>query len=531
MPTIYTNGTILTMENESEVEAILVQDGIIAKIGTLDEVKQNAPTDVKLHDLKGATMLPGFIDTHGHITLSTQTYKACNLSECNTYEQIIEILTKAKEYAPEEGILAYACDHNQLPNSVHPTAEILDQVATDIPIAVLGTSAHIGSVNSFALKNLLNITAATPDPPSGKIGRIKGTMEPNGYLEGTALFPVVNDLNNFLQLHIFDYIEATQLEYLRNGVTTAQDGATTSTNISLFKMLAEENKLLIDVVAYPNFNAESRELVDHSPEYTNGYNNHYRLGGYTVVLDGALQSKLAWLTRPYEDSGYYSGHAHCTNEEVEAIIQAAIEDNQQIQVHCHGDASAEQLIYSYQKVLESTPTTAFRPVMLHCQILKDEQLEAMKELDIVPSVFVGQVYYMGDTHVKNLGEHRGNNISPIQAIINKGLPVTLNTNSPMSNINPLFAVWAAVNRVTKTGNILGKHQQCSVYEALKAITINAAYTYFEEDTKGSIKEGKIADLVILNKNPLKVDPMEIKDIQVLETIKNGINYAFLCSLN
>ncbi|OON91769.1 MAG: hypothetical protein ATN34_02080, partial [Epulopiscium sp. Nele67-Bin002] len=361
----------------------------------------------------------------------------------------------------------------------------------------------------------------TPDPPVGKIGRVDGTMEPNGYLEGQAILAVLDDLFQYLQFHLFDYVQQTQLEYLKYGVTTVQDSATNSANIALLKMLAAEDKLLVDIVAYPIMTPEAIETMDNNQQYVNQYNNHLKLGGYTIIADGALQSKLAWLTTPYENCGDYVGHAYFTDAQLERLIANAAEDNLQILVHCNGDAAADQLIRGLHKV-----PNVNRPMMLHCSMLRDDQLDAMKQLNIIPSMFTGQIYYYGDVNLEHLSPQIVDYITPVKAVMDNGLLVNFNQNGPMTKPNPLFSVWAAVNRVTKQGSVLGEQHKCSVYDALKAVTINAAYAYFDENTKGSIKEGKVADLVILDKNPLEVEHMEIKNIKIIETIKNGVAYKF-----
>ncbi|OON91008.1 MAG: amidohydrolase [Epulopiscium sp. Nele67-Bin001] len=522
MSTVYYNGTIITME-DCCIDAVLVTDGIIIKTGTLDDIKDVAPQDVEFVDLHGKTLMPSFIDTHGHISMAAQMVSACNLSECETFEQIITTLSEYKD-KETKAIFGYSYDHNFLPGGKHPTKEVLDQVCTDIPIAILHTSAHMGCVNSKLL-NMLNITRETPNPQGGLIGKVNG--EPNGYLEENALFPILYKLKDYLDGDIFTNMHNVQLEYLSNGITTAQDGASNLDTINLLKMLAFENQLLIDIVAYPVLNKDTIDIFNSNREFANKYTNNLKLGGYKVILDGSPQGKSAWLTEPYENSGDYKSYGWYSDEEVEDLMFQAIEQNQQVLVHCNGDAAGDQFLTSYSKALsKSSVTNDLRPVMIHCQTARENQLDIMASLNVIPSIFVGHVYYWGDIHIQNLGKTRGENVSPVQSAFNKNLVVNFHQDTPVTKPSPLFSVWAAVNRITRKGYISGPHQRCSVYDALKAVTINGAYAYFEENSKGSIKEGKIADLVILDKNPLEIDPMEIKDIKVLQTIKSGISYNF-----
>ena len=162
-----------------------------------------------------------------------------------------------------------------------------------------------------------------------------------------------------------------------------------------------------------------------------------------------------------------------------------------------------------------------RPVMIHCQTVRDDQLDRMVKLHMLPSIFVAHTWYWGDVHLKNFGDKRGRRVSPVKSALDRAMLYNFHTDTPIVRPKLLHSVWAAVNRITRSGVEIGPEQRISVYDALKGITINSAYAYFEEDSKGSIKVGKRADLVILDGNPLKVDPMKIRDIQVLETIKDG----------
>jgi predicted amidohydrolase YtcJ len=196
----------------------------------------------------------------------------------------------------------------------------------------------------------------------------------------------------------------------------------------------------------------------------------------------------------------------------------------QILTHCNGDAASEQFLNAYEKALSESDNPnkeTLKPVMIHCQTVRNDQLDRMAAINMIPSIFVGHVYYWGDVHMKNFGPERGNHISPAKDAMDRGLVINFHQDAPITKPNMLHSVWCAVNRISRAGNVIGEDQKIGVYDALKAVTINAAYQYSEEDSKGSIKEGKRADLVVLDKSPLAVDQMEIKDIKVLETIKDG----------
>lgn len=284
----------------------------------------------------------------------------------------------------------------------------------------------------------------------------------------------------------------------------------------------------MDIVAYPTFGEAIGETVQKIkngfPALWKHYKGHVKIGGYKLVLDGSPQSKTAWVTVPYQDGT--TGVSIMQDDYVTACMKQALTDNMQMLVHCNGDAAGDQFLRCFETAYEESDNSnkdALRFTMIHCQTARKDQFELMTKYKMIPSIFTGHINYWGDVHVKNMGEIRGSRISPVRDALDLGLVYNFHTDTPVTKPNLLHSVWAAVNRVTRAGRIIGEEQKIGVYDALKAITINAAYAYFEEDEKGSIKVGKRADLVILSENPLKVDPMMIKDIKVIETFKDGVS--------
>ena len=326
-----------------------------------------------------------------------------------------------------------------------------------------------------------------------------------------------------------DLLVQVQEVYTSNGITTVQDGGTSGAGLAAMRKAGAAGRLKVDIVAYPsplesmcpegldNVMAENQEIVGN-------YINHVKIGGYKILLDGSPQGKSAWMSAPYENSGDYCGYPWLKDEQVHACVKKAIADNQQLLTHCNGDAASQQLLDVYETELAASDNPDkdnLRPVMIHCQTVRDDQLDRMVKLHMLPSIFVAHTWYWGDVHLKNFGDKRGRRVSPVKSALDRAMLYNFHTDTPIVRPKLLHSVWAAVNRITRSGVEIGPEQRISVYDALKGITINSAYAYFEEDSKGSIKVGKRADLVILDGNPLKVDPMKIRDIQVLETIKDG----------
>jgi hypothetical protein len=288
---------------------------------------------------------------------------------------------------------------------------------------------------------------------------------------------------------------------------------------------AKEGGLKIDIVAYPDI--QSAAHVIQPPLLSLTYSNHFRIGGAKLSLDGSPQGKTAWLTKPYlvpptgKDRNYV-GYPAMTDDQANAFVDEAFKNGWQVLAHCNGDAAADQFIQAVRIATEKYGPHDRRPVMIHAQIVREDQLDAMKALGIIPSFFGMHTYYWGDWHRDSvLGPDRADRISPAASALERGMIFTEHHDAPVAMPSSIMILHSQVNRTTRSGLVLGPEQRVSAIDAIKSITINAAYQHFEDRTKGSLEPGKLADLVILDRNPLSVDPMTIKDIRVIETIKEG----------
>lgn len=527
METIYYGGTVLTMEREDDrPEAVLVRNGLIAKVGALDAVRA-AAKGAKEVDLAGKCLMPAFLDPHSHIVMNGQMAMFADLSECKCFDDVRDVMKafiETNRITPRQIAVGFGYDQNFLVEEEHPGKAVLDRASDTVPIVVMHVSGHIGCANS-AMLALAGIDASTEDPKGGHIGRIPGTTEPDGCLEESAMMNVRTAMAKRIKPDFGKLLGGMQASYVQNGVTTAQEGAADKSGLGLLRLARMLGKLKIDVVAYPLLTHGGVELMKKNAKLTAGYHKNIRIGGYKLLLDGSPQGRTAWMSQPYlgGEEGY-CGYPWMTDEEAFAACLQAVNENRQILAHCNGDAASEQFLNAYEKALaesENPNKMNLRPVMIHCQTVRNDQLDRMAKIGMIPSVFVGHVYYWGDIHMKNFGPERGHHISPVKDALDRGLVVNFHQDTPITKPNMLHSVWAAVNRLSRRGNVIGADQKVGVYDALKAVTINAAYAYFEEDSKGSIREGKRADLVILDRCPMDVDPMEIRDIRVLETVKDG----------
>lgn len=523
MEKLYYNGKIITMSKQ-KAQAVLVRDGRICKVGDLESVERAAGEAVRRVDLQGKCLMPSFIDTHSHIVMNGQMSLFANLSECRNFDDIVQVMRNyiQEHKISEQGIaVGYGYDHNFLKEQKHPDKTILDQVSREIPIVILHVSGHLECVNSAVLE-MCGISEKTEDPKGGRIGRISGTREPNGYLEEAGM-SVAGKVMERISMDLDAVMEGMQDIYLENGITTVQDGASARENLQILKKMAEKGALQVDVVAYPMITADGKRLVEEWKEYDGKYQGRLKIGGYKIILDGSPQGRSAWLSKPYlGGDGTENGYPYWEDETVKKYVSQAVKEGKQILAHCNGDAASEQFLNAYEAVVEEEKKgQELRPVMIHCQTVRKDQLKRMAKTGMIASIFVGHVWYWGDVHQRNLGEERGNQISPVRDALDQGVMVNFHQDTPVTKPDMLHSVWCSVNRVSSGGRVIGANQRITVYEALKAVTIHGAYEYFEENEKGSIEEGKKADMVILSQSPLEVEPDRIREIRVLETIKEG----------
>lgn len=527
MKKLYFGGDILTMASKTEFpEAVVTENGIIQFTGTYQDAKAICMNDCEEIDLKGSTLMPSFVDPHSHFAQTAQGIRMCDLSETNNFGEIEACL---KAYLEDNGITSEGMifgngyDHNFLEEECHPGKEILDRVSGEIPIYISHISGHMGVANSALLK-LAGITDKSPDPPGGKFGRnADGSL--NGYVEETpALGMLLAAVAPRMKMDMQAQLAQTQQLYLSYGVTTAQEGAAMADmTVGMLLAFGMSGQLKMDLVVYPMEECY-RKSAETYPDCVQKYSHHVKIAGSKVILDGSPQGKSAWLSRPYENEESYCGYPTHDDAYVAEAVRRAIEGGYQILAHCNGDAASEQFLSCYEKAYSEAgrPDQDLRPVMIHCQTVREDQLDRMAECRMIPSIFIGHTYYWGDVHLKNLGTERGSRISPVRSAMERGLVYNFHQDTPVTKPDMLHSVWCAVNRRTRKGKSIGTEQCIDVYDALKAVTINAAYEYHEENSKGTLEMGKAADMVILDQNPLKAEPLNLREIKVLRTIKDGV---------
>lgn len=539
---IWFNGNILTMNDaQPEVEAIAVSKGHIIALGTKTEVMKQKTRQTKLFDLKGKTLIPGFVDAHGHVSMVGLQAVSANLlpppdgpnSSIADLQKTLKKFLKSSAYPKNFGVLiGFGYDDAQLKEQRHPTKQDLDQVSTQIPIVVIHQSGHLGALNSKALA-LADITELSKNPEGGVIRRMPKSSEPNGVLEENAFFlSQMKVLPKFTKSQSIEMLEAGQKLYISFGYTTIQDGRTSPDQVRIAIDAATSKKLKADVVSYPDILMAGTDDVMVAPYYHNVdtkpiYQEHFRIGGVKLTLDGSPQGKTAWLTKPYykvPEGGKpdYAGYGVLPDAKVTEVYEKALRNHWQILTHANGDRAIDQMISSLEAAEKKFPGIDVRPVLIHGQTLRADQILRLKELKIFPSLFPMHTFYWGDWHRTSvLGPERAENISPTGWVLQQGMMFTTHHDAPVANPDSIRVLAATVNRTTRSGYILGPEQRVEPLIALKAMTLWSAYQHWEENSKGSLEVGKLADFTVLSQNPLTIAKSKLIEIKVLQTIKEG----------
>ena len=542
---VFVNAEVLTMdERRPTAQAVAVRGGRILAVGDLDPVLAAAGRDARTVDLGGRTLIPGFFDGHGDFTQVARELDWVDLAappagKTSSIDGLVAALRGrlGRLAAEHKYILGVGYDDAMLAERRHPTKEDLDRVSTRLPIWVVHVSRQMAVGNSMALDQA-GIAASTPDPQGGGqpgIVRRPGSREPTGLLQESAwahvrltFFPAIPDH------HHPDLMRRTGEHYARLGVTTAHDGGTDVTGMKMLRAAAEEGSLPIDVVCYPLYQLVER-MLDDTDRHRRGYLGRVRVGGLQIVLDGSPQGKNAWMMEPYlvpplGEPPAYGGLPTFVDEDVYRMVADCYAHGVQVVAHANGDAAAEQLIEAVARAERRLGREAHarqghdrRPVLVHAQTVREDQLDRMRELGIFPSFSSTHCFFWGDWHVASvLGRDRAYRLSPARSVARRGMRFSLHDDSPVVAPNVLFLIWSAVTRLSRGGEVIGPEQRLTPAEALRAVTLDAAYQHFEEETKGSLEVGKVADMAVLSENPLRVVPDAIKEIAVLATLKEGM---------
>ena len=327
------------------------------------------------------------------------------------------------------------------------------------------------------------------------------------------------------QAQSIGWLEKAQNLYLQNGYTTVQDGRSDPGAVATAIAAAQAGVFKIDVVSYPDILKLGKSTVMQSPYYSRNYTQRFRIGGVKLTLDGSPQGKTAWLTQPYfkppeGKPADYAGYGVVPTDKANDLVTQAFGQGWQILVHANGDAAIDQLIGAVRVAGERVPGSDRRPVLIHGQTLRRDQVAELDALGIFPSLFPMHTFYWGDWHRDSvLGPQRAENISPTGWVLARGMRFTSHHDAPVALPSSIRVLDATVNRTTHSGRVLGAEHRVEPSIALKALTLWPAYQHFEEGSKGSIEPGKLADFVVLSDNPVTMPRNRLSALKVLQTIK------------
>ena len=542
--TLYFGGDIITMQGAQPeyVEAVIVRDGKIAYAGNREGAVADVDGDTVEVDLQGKTMLPGFIDPHGHFMSALLMVTQVNVASppMGPVTDIASMIKELQEFkdangiGADEWIVGWGYDQDLLAEQRHITRLDLDKAFPDNKVLIIHISMHGAVLNSKALE-WAEIDENTRTPEGGVIARLPGGNKPAGLLMEMAYMPVFGKLPQPAEDEMMNLMESAQMMYASNGYTHAVEGFTHIKDMNTLKRAAKEERLFIDVVSLPAFNEMDEWL--NNPTYPFGdYDNRLKFQGGKFTLDGSPQGLTAYMASPYLVPGpngeeNWVGNTSIPRDVLTGMARTMVENNIQINFHANGDGAIEDAIFA----IESAGIRADqdkRPVIIHSQFQKPEHLKKYAELGITPTYFTNHVFYWGDVHVRNVGQEKAAFISPIKAANDLGIITSNHTDFNVTLLDPFFVMWSSMKRETRSGKILGGDQRIDAYAALQNITTGPAYQFFEENRKGMIKEGLLADFVILDMNPLKLKDVDnVRQVAVLETIKEGDTIYINSSIN
>lgn len=534
---IIKNARILTLNDRNEeVQSMAVRHGEIQEMWT----EAVPPVDLSAYDqiidFEGKTIIPGFIDTHNHILSYGIMLDMvdCSAAQNKTIDDILKRLQeKIARLEAGQWVQAYGYDDTMLEEQRHPTRQELDTVSPNHPVYLNHLSGHIAVANSKALE-IARVSEAVEDTPKGQFGRTEDGQLNGVLYEHGAMEQVNRSIPDDTEEAMMKQLSRAAEEYIAEGITTNTVAAVgmmhdTKKEVNVHIQAGKEkinpmrSRLLIvhsELEKGGVFESETASSLDD--QIRQASNNRVVLDGAKLFQDGSIQGLTAALREPYYSHPEKSGELIHKQERFNERLLALHNRGFRIAIHGNGDRAIGSILDAYEYVLEKNPKQDHLHRIEHAQTATEADLEKMKTLHVATSFFINHIYYFGDRHKKLfLGPVRASKMNPLQSAYEKGILFTLHSDCPITPISPLFSIWAAVNRQTISGEILGEEERCDVITALKSMTIYGAQLNGEADEVGSLEIGKRADFVVLDQNPLTIDPMDLRHIQVLETYIDG----------
>jgi predicted amidohydrolase YtcJ len=518
------NGKIVTMDREESIaEAVAVKYGRFLKVGGNGEVDRLRGAGTEVIDLKGRTVVPGFIDSHCHMmSVGASRMLTVDLSEEAGVHSIAGLVERLRARAAEtpkgEWVSGYQEDDSKLAEKRHPTRWELDEASTEHPVLISTVGGHFYMANSMAFE-VAGVTKDTPDPVGGKFDRDPETGELTGGVHEKAL-DVLRPEGVSLPTRDQSREGAKQMltECAQHGLTCVYDTVERS-EIRAAIDLKNRGELPIRV--------RMDVAIDLFPEleklgiYRGLGDDWLRICGLKFFFDGAISARTAAVTEEYLNKPGFYGVMATTPEIARKTLEDAYSQGYRVSCHANGDAAIALYLEIMEELQRKYPRDDPRNRDIHCTVITPELVQRIKQLGILPTIFGPYPYYHGDKLLPAFGEERLERMFAARSFLDAGVTIAAHSDHPCAPYPPLMAIHALVNRVTRKGRPIGQSQRVSVVEALRLYTVHSAYQQLDEDRLGSIEEGKLADMVVLGRDILTVPTMEIIDIPVDMTIIDG----------
>ncbi|MEC8998943.1 MAG: amidohydrolase [Actinomycetota bacterium] len=522
---LFTNAHIRTMApagpaaHTPTAGALASWRGRIVAVGDPDDVDALVGPDTEVVDLGGATVLPGFIETHMH-PLGAGVQKAApqiGYPDCRSIEDVVVALAERAAITPAgQPIQAFGYDDSLMAEDRHLTRHDLDRASIDHPVYLRHVSGHLGYANSRTLE-LAGVTNEVEDPVGGhfqrdEAGRITGCMEESANFAVGSALPLADSATLRAGAKVIND------HCLSVGATTMTDaGVGTESMVATYQDAIDDGTIRVRTRLFPVW-----RLADGFPTRTGMGDDRLSVGAMKFFSDGSIQGYTACLCKGYHDRPDVNGYPFIPPDEMTEMITDSHARGWQVAVHANGDAAIDNTLDAFEAALTAHPRADHRHRIEHCQVVREDQLERMARLGVLASVFVNHVWYWGDRHRDRfLGPERGARIDPLASLRAHGIVHALHCDMPVTPLDPLFTIWTAVNRVTRDGELLGPEQRARVEDAVAGYTSAAAFVNRQEHDRGTLEVGKLADLVVLDDDPFTVDPMAIRDINVQATVVGG----------
>lgn len=515
------NADIVTMDPQKpSADAMAVSGDRIVAIGSESEVRAAIGGYAKFYNLEGRTIVPGFIESHDHLYMSSSQFVVTDVTPFTT-PTLAAALEKIRHTEPDDQgwIIAFGADQELYEERRGPTRDLLDELFPNTPVVVFHLSGHGAFVNSVALRRA-GVDKNTPDPQGGYYEKDENGRL-TGYLSGQ---PAVSSVKNFPN-PTPEIARIAAEQRAAKGVTTASEFAIM--NIFVLEGLQQATSSpTFPVRIVGGLFSTVPDFEEIAPRLKNYENDLLRIPFIKTWTDGSIQGGTGQLTEGYHHHEMGGEGAQGSQDFFNKQVLRMFELGYWPAIHANGDGAVDVALNAIQYAKETLGEKAdknIRPQLIHVQYTRPEQIERMAELNAYPTFFTTHVYYYGDLHYeKTLGPERAQRLSAMADAFRAGIKPSMHNDPPVTPVDPLLNMWIAVKRTSKAGRVLGAGQAITPQQALEAYTINAAFQFGMEKDAGSLEVGKFADFVVLDRNPLRIDPDEIRNIRVLATVRGGL---------